>query len=207
MDRNHFGPRKEDRMRHAFPFFLACYLLVLATPAFADAKAVIEHDFATGVPEQWSTRQTLSIDGLTALGPFNEKNSAVPGKAELTLRGLPKRDYVLSFDLYLIGSWDSEGDKLADTFTLYDGNNGILLHMTEFPCAIANNDESRPVGHKGLVRTQLSERELGYWVVPVRIAVESDSFTGETLKLVFWGKPTARRVESWALANVRLERP
>lgn len=194
-------------MRHAFPFFLACYLLVLATPAFADAKAVIEHDFATGVPEQWSTRQTLSIDGLTALGPFNEKNSAVPGKAELTLRGLPRGDYVLSFDLYLIGSWDSEGDNLADTFTLYDGNGRALLHMTEFPCAIENNDESKPVGHKGLVRTLLSERELGYWVVPTRIEVAGDSFTGETLKLVFWGKPTARRVESWAVANVRLERP
>ncbi|EPR39812.1 hypothetical protein dsx2_0386 [Desulfovibrio sp. X2] len=162
-------------------------------------------DFASGVGGEWSVSETLKVGKTTILGPFNYRNDSVPSAATLTLENLTPGKYRLRFDLYLIGSWDSAGSDKADTFDVLDGADRTLLHMTEFPCRIEGTNESKPIGNAGLVRTPLSQRELGYWVVPVSLDIEPGSFADGKLRLRFVGHPTARRVESWGLADVRLE--
>lgn len=185
-----------------FPLLLC---LALMTPsAVAAAQEGRSWDFSAAGKE-WSSSSTLPIDGKTALGPFNQRNDAVSDGATLTLAGLPTGNWTLSFDLYLIGSWDSANSDKADTFDVTDGTGRVLLHMTEFPCRIEGNDEGKPIGNKGLVKTPLSDRALGFWVVPVRLPVAPNSFSDGKLVLSFSGKPTARRVESWAIGSVRLD--
>ncbi len=184
---------------------LVLVALVLLRPSPAPAAdAGRSWDFGAGAGPEWSSRPTLAIGGVAALGPFNRRNAQTPDGTTLSLTDIAPGNYTLSFDLYLIGSWDSAGSDKADVFEVGDGTGRVLLRMTEFPCRIEGADEGRPVGHAGLVRTPLSERELGYWIVPVRIALGPESFAGGRLSLTFRGAPTARRVESWAIAAVGL---
>lgn len=184
---------------------LLAALALAAAPAARAADAPLAWDFARDTGKAWSTATTLPVGAVTVLGPFNKRSDKAPDGATLRLTGLAPAPRLLSFDLYLIGSWDSAGSDKADTFEVSDGAGNVLLRMTEFPCRIEGTDEGKPIGHAGLVKTQLSERELGYWVVPVRIELGPESVQQGALTLNFKGAPTARRVESWGLANVRLD--
>lgn len=195
-------------MRKHHSSFLSAGLLLLAALALAPARAAeapLAWDFAKDAGKGWSTTATLPVGATTVLGPFNKRSDKAPDGATLRLTGLSPAPRLLSFDLYLIGSWDSAGSDKSDTFEVSDGAGKVLLRMTEFPCRIEGTDEGKPIGHAGLVKTQLSERELGYWVVPVRIELGPESVQGDVLTLNFKGAPSARRVESWGLAKVRLD--
>ncbi len=181
---------------------LLILLLAAAVPCLAAGGK--SWDFSSKVGPEWSAQTTLAIGDTTALGPFNKRSDAVPDGTTLTVEGLAPGKWTLSFDLYLIGSWDSAGSDKADRFEVADGAGHVLLQMLEFPCRIEGTDESKPVGNAGLVKTPLSERELGYWVVPVHLPISPDSFTGGKLRIAFSAVPTARRVESWAIGAVRL---
>lgn len=184
-----------------FALVLAAALAV-AVPAAA--ATVVEYDFDDGVGDAWSTSHTFEIDQNPVLGLFNSRHPRLDDSTTLTLSGLPAHlPVTVAFDLYLVGSWEGEG-KNADTFTVTSAGGKVLLEMTEFPNRIEDGNESAPVGHDGTVKTPISTRTLGYWIVPLSVTLPlADNPEGE-ISLTFEGDVSARKVESWAIDNVRV---
>ncbi|WP_029897423.1 hypothetical protein [Desulfohalovibrio reitneri] len=179
-------------------------LLLALTAAPVQAADLPMHWTFDGAPgEEWSAHDTIKVDGDPALGVFNSRHVRADDEAVLEVAGLPSRDLVLRFDLILIGSWDSFGE-LADTFSV-QANGDPLLLLSAFPCQIEGDDEAKPIGNDGLVRTPLSRRDLGYWILRQELDIPADLVRDGGLTVRFQGETSARRVESWALDNVRLE--
>ena len=85
---------------------LAVGLGVQAAPALAGSVTVYGNDFGGAAGPEWSpgTAIITTPSGERALGPLaNDAES-------LTLTGLPSHDAVtISFDLYVLESWDGNG--------------------------------------------------------------------------------------------------
>lgn len=181
-------------------------VLLAAVPALAESE-LFRSDFESGVPGAWSAGREYPLEGGTALGLFNSRNPKTPAATTLTLSGLPAGVPLrLTFDLVLVGSWDSEGE-LADSFSLVSGKGTELLDLRSFPCKIEGDDEEKPIGNTGRCKVPASSRLLGYWVVPQSVTIVPSEIENGKLSLTFKGKTSARKVEFWALDNVVLSRP
>jgi hypothetical protein len=180
--------------------------LLAAAPALA-AGELFSFDFENGVPEAWSAGRTFDLDQGKTLGLFNSRNPKTPAATTLRLGGLPAGKPVrLTFDLVLIGSWDSEGE-LADLFSVISSKGTVLLDLTAFPCKIEGDNEEKPIGNTGLCKVPASSRLLGYWVLPQAIEIAPSEIADGRLELTFKGVTSARKVEFWALDNVRVSLP
>ena len=179
---------------------LATSIVALAIPAMAVAP-LLSHDFESSIPGEWSTKETVIIDGDTALGPFNSRTKLHARKARLKLEGLPAgTDLLLSFDLILLGKWDEEGTR-ADSFALYaDGE--LLLEVLRFPCDLGDEAENLPAGTPGAAK--VDNRWLGSCVLPQQVTIPSSVIQNGELKLTFKGTCSGRRSEFWAVDNVML---
>ncbi|MCA1985965.1 MAG: hypothetical protein LDL27_05765 [Desulfovibrio sp.] len=186
---------------YAVVLTLACFVAAWC-PAPAWAEDLFFADFQSGVPTQFSETPITRLDDIKALGLFNNKNRKRPAGTTLTLEHLPAgKPLELSFDLYLVGNWESRGQRLFDRFTVHANQQQILL-MDQFPCKILNNDETQAVDSLGLV--VVKDHVLGYWKVPVRLDIPASLTAGGTLKLDFHARLTGKGTEFWALDNVRV---
>lgn len=158
------------------------------------------YDFEEGVAAEWSWKRTYGIEGNTVLGLFNSRNRRFTPETRLNLSGIAEGAAVdLSFDLYLIGTWDSEG-PLADRFQVAVQGGGLLLDLATFPNRFADKEEKVPEGHTGFVKVLRKPR--AYWRVRQRLAVPAEMIRQGALTLLFKGHVTGRKTEYWALDNV-----
>ncbi len=161
------------------------------------------YDFQTlPVVPDWSTNMTFSAAGNRVLGPFNSKNERYRDKTVLTLKDVPPgRKLELSFDLYIVGSFDSEG-PLADTWGL-SADGTTLLTLNKFPSAFRDKEYKVPIDNDGWVT--LYFRRLPFWVTKQKVTVPASATRNGTLTLTFQGSITGRVTEYWALDNVALK--
>ncbi|WP_321404075.1 hypothetical protein [Maridesulfovibrio sp.] len=181
---------------------ITCALLCI-TSASADSTTLKTYTFnkkkASG---DWSPRKTFIIGENRRLGIFNDRNKRYPSIAKLSLKDLPAdTDLELGFDMIFVGSWDNAG-KLADKFVVSIDDGPQLLTMTEFPCTLIDNDDSKPVGNDGVVR--VGPKNRAYWIKPISITIPSTSIKAGAVEIKFKGFLTGRKTEFWALDNVKL---
>lgn len=160
------------------------------------------YDFESKPGPSWTTQSTAVIGSTRALGLFNDVNNRYSKGTQLALTDLPPGSQVnLSFDLYLIGTWDSEG-KLADRFAVTTQDERIVLELKEFPNAFADEEQTQPLGNRGKVFVE--GRERAYWVVPQEFTLSPADIGGKEVTLNFRGHLTGRKTEFWAIDNVRV---
>lgn len=115
-------------MKHRF-FALASVAGVLVGPASA---YLYTNDFEGAVGSEWSSSSTSTtpVGARKFLGEFNNQT------VTLTLTGVPTGPVTLSFDLFVLKSWDgNQGGVGPDRFTL-TGDSNTLLDTT-----FANTEE------------------------------------------------------------------
>lgn len=191
-------------MRHGHrPFLtlLASLLFFLLCPVLSHAGDIFFADFQRAPNPAFSEQPYTSLDDIRVLGLFNNKNPKRPSGTELTLSGVPAGAALeMRFDLYLVGHWESSG-SMADTFRVKAGGDTIL-EMKKFPCKIRDNDEVLTEGALGLV--QVKDHTLGYWHVPVSLAIPPQAVKNGVLEISFYGVLSGKGTEFWALDNVRV---
>jgi hypothetical protein len=162
----------------------------------------ISSDFESGVKLEWSPRRFFQIGNKNALGLFNDRNTEFYPAARLKLDNIPPETHIdLSFDLYLIGTWDS-GGKLADRWTLSIEGGDMLLDLTSFPNRFKDPEEKIPEGNEGWVRVYRHDR--AYWMESHKVTISPHQIHGDSLVLVFRGYLTGKKTEFWAIGNVRV---
>lgn len=160
------------------------------------------YDFESKPGSEWTTQSTTLIGPNRVLGLFNDVNGRYSKGAHLTLTDIPSGSQVkLSFDLYLIGTWDS-GGKLADRFTVTTQDEKMVLELKEFPNAFADEEQTQPIGNRGKVSVE--GRERAYWVVPQEFTLTPNDIGGKQVTLYFRGHLTGRKTEFWAMDNVKV---
>lgn len=189
-------------------FFFLSFGLVIALLFYScGARSVreqhkfsIAYDFEAGVLPEWSTQRVYDMGNTRVLGLFNDENKKFAPSTSLRLRDLPADTPInFSFDLYLIGTWDSAG-KLADRWTLNVKKGGILLDLKTFPNRFRDPMEKIPQGNDGFVKVYHKPR--AYWVQKFNIVIPADQVRDGSLTLNFKGNLTGRKTEFWALDNV-----
>lgn len=197
-------PSKSNALRWAPLLFLGLLLLACGgRSGTLNGAAVPDHyDFEGGPAPAWQPDKRLSIGANHVLGVFNNRNPRHPPGTRLTLHGLAAgAPLTLTFDLFLIGTWDS-GGELADRWELRAGDGPPLLTLTAFPNAFSDPDETLPVGNSGWVT--LYGQPRAYWVVRQSVIIPPDRFADGNLVLTFSAAVTGRRTEFWALDAVEI---
>lgn len=181
---------------------------------------VYRKDFEGGgsAGPEWSSQGTdvTPVGGRRFLGQFTENQTVT-----LNLNGLPAHNSVtISFDLYLIRSWDGDGSQgdgpdewrlsvvggatlLRTTFSNYNGTNGIFVpqhYPNSFPGALLH------AGRTGAVEGDT----LGYTNGANQDAVYHLSFTfnhtQSNVSFLFAGQGLQGILdESWGLDNVEVK--
>lgn len=195
---------KSAALRWAPLLLLGLLLLACAgrSPAPSGAAVSRHYDFEGAATPEWQPNKCLTIDANRVLGVFNNRNPRHPPGTRLTLQGLPVgTPLTLTFDLFLIGTWDS-GGELADRWQLRAGDGPPLLNLTAFPNAFSDPDETLPVGNSGWVT--LYGQPRAYWVVRQSVTIAPDRFPDGNLVLSFSAAVTGRRTEFWALDAVAI---
>lgn len=182
--------------------FCACAVFCF-TPASADSTVIKSYSFdKKKASKDWSARKTFMVGENRRLGLFNNRNKRYPSQTILTLNELPAATNLeLQFDMVFVGSWDSEG-KLADKFVVSILDGPELFSMTEFPCTLIDNDDSRPLNNDGLVLVGAKDR--AYWTEKIRISIPVNEIKKGSISIKFEGFLTGRKTEFWALDNVEI---
>jgi hypothetical protein len=187
--------------------------------AFGDITTYF-NDFETTVGPEWSSTLTdvTPLGGRKYLGQFNNTD------VFLRLTNLPPHSSIrLSFDLYIINSWDGNGDGTGpgpDIWELAVSNGPVLLHTT-FGSRVSAGTQAFPDNYPATHTNYTGASEIGtlgytnmYPWPPVdsvyhlmfNITNEANSitlrFTGSGLQ-GYWGPGIWD--ESWGLDNVKVE--
>ncbi|UCG11097.1 MAG: hypothetical protein JSU72_11065, partial [Deltaproteobacteria bacterium] len=198
---------KELKMKTVLRFccvFLSLFAFVDcgSVPLDRETGSSVFYDFEESVGPAWSVGPTYRIDENRVLGLFNDENRKFSPTCSLILSDLPPDQQIrLSFDLYLIGTWDS-GGKLADRWELRIKDGDSLIAMTQFPNKFKDPKEKIPDGNDGFVKVY--RRPRAYWRVNLETVITADKIRGDQLVLVFYGDLTGRKTEFWALDNVHI---
>ncbi len=196
-------------MKTALVLFLAVSILT-AGSALCTAQTVYNNSFDSGAGPEWSDTRTDVTPAYDRrfLGQFGNQSTV------LTLRDLPVHTQVnVSFDLYIIRSWDGNGDACCgpDVWNL-DVVGGASLVRTSFSnTGNSGNWQSYPDryhGHNPAESGAFSVDTLGYPAEGDAVYRMSISFphTGPTVALRFYATGLEGvEWESWGLDNVRVE--
>lgn len=185
--------------------------------SIASAGVIYDNDFTGGAGSEWSDSTTATANGETFLG-----GSALgfgPGTDTLTLTGLSGHSQVtVSFDLYVIQSWDGNGPAGGgpDNFSLdADGSNLLLTNFANY--ADEGNTQSysaatpNGLGFSNPARSgEFDEGHLGFG---------NGNFGDATYRFTFTFSHTASSLnldftslqnqfpgdEGWGLDNVKVE--
>lgn len=112
-------------------------------PHQANALLIYSNDFSGGAGSEWSIPLTATSNGEAFLGAsvFGFGN----GINTLTLSGLPSHtDITLSFDLYIINSWDGNGPEGGGADNWQLTADGINLLFTNFANYTGRNTQAYP---------------------------------------------------------------
>jgi MYXO-CTERM domain-containing protein len=217
---NHTSTRARARIR---VLAAAGTLALAATGALADV--VYFNDFETeDLANEWSAfaQETTPLQARTFLGRFGNQT------VSLTLSALPETPTLrLSFDLYIIGSWDGNTMPGPDEWGVGVRNGPMLLHTTfavSSPTSTRTQNFPDWIGDSPLAGTSHAQRTgavesntLGYtWSndrLPIPVATDAIwrlSFDvpnpGEAITFDFFGRGLQPiDDEAWGLDNVRVE--
>src|SRR5688572_10858426 len=126
-------PRRAAPVRHVFVLRLVLTLAALALPAPARAEVVYSNDFEGTVGPEWSRTNTerTPVGDRGFLGQFGAET------VTLSLNNLPPHSQLtVSFDLFLLRSWDGSGEDEfgPDTWSLAVDGGPRLIHTSfSFP--------------------------------------------------------------------------
>lgn len=145
---------------HCFLVFAACCILS-ASPA---AAQIYVNDFEGAVGSEWSNNSTdiTPTGARTFLGQFGNQT------VSLTLASVPACNVTVSFELFLIQSWDGNGDHCCgpDVFDVSVGGGPELLHTTFSNVGDDNTAQAYPDAYPGGVNSSGSgaaeSNTLGY---------------------------------------------
>lgn len=192
----------------------------LAAASGAAAETVYFNDFETeSVGSEWTAfaLDTTPLDSRTFLGQFGNETVG------LHLDNLPEHEALrLSFDLYIIGSWDGNTQPGPDEWGVRVVDGITLLHTT---FAVSSPDSGRTQnfphwidGASHAQRTGANESNtLGYtWSNDLRpIAVQTDAVwhieivfahIGDSIDLEFFARGLQPlEDEAWGIDNVRVD--
>jgi hypothetical protein len=224
------------KTRHAILFsFVVLALISSVIPA--NAILIYSNDFQTGAGSEWSSKQisTTPKGGRSFLGEFGNRYNADGSLSShdivnLSLGALPVHNRAtLSFDLFLMRSWDGEAQNYShdgDSNGSYFGkdyfnvlaNGSTLLHET-----FSNgNTAGQSFGNGDSMSGSVEHYTLGYDFVYWDTAQEKNvtcpnldsvyhfdlSFmdSSSNLALSFFGDKSMQDIldESWGLDNVRV---
>jgi hypothetical protein len=197
--------------RPLFRYTMCCTFLCLgatlfcfvAAPRAVVASTQMAFDFQGSAAREWSTSDTFAIEGNKILGLFNNVSKNYLQGTHLKIEKVPAKTAVtVSFDLYLVGSWDS-GGQLADRWTLSVEKGKTLIELTKFPNAYKDTKETIPTGNNGIAVVNF--RKLAYWVVKETVVVPPDQIVEGSVNLSFRGFVTGRSTEFWGLDNVTVK--
>lgn len=187
-----------------FMLFLMILSAMLPSGSVGAAESrSLHYDFEGTIEPEWSTPFSTQIGNNKVLGIYNDRNDKYPKGVRLTISDIPPGARVtLSFDIYFIGSWDSEG-SLADRWKLGIKGGPPLLELSKFPSAYRDKDEEHPVGNAGSLK--VGNRNLPYWIKSEKVSIPPEQIKNGSIALEFQGTLTGRKTEFWALDNVRVE--
>lgn len=170
-------------------------------------NSVYCQNFEGSVGSEWSTQQTsvTPIGNRKFLGEFGNNTST------LSLNGLPAHNEIeVSFDLFVLRSWDGNG-SYGEIFNLTAQPNQTILNTT-FSSQAANNRQSYPDNYPGgdypALTGAIEHNTLGYLFNgsaedSVYHITKTFSHTGNTIQLDFSGiNLEDLGNESWGIDNV-----
>ncbi|CAK0748295.1 exported hypothetical protein [Gammaproteobacteria bacterium] len=180
---------------------------------------IYSNDFSAGADSRWSDPRTATANGESFLGASAYGFGA--GSNTLTLTNLPPHTSVtVTFDLYLIQSWDGNGQDGGgpDNWQLTADGNTLLL--TNFANWVGSNTQAYPnqlppygPGGSFLPRTRAFENgHLGFGTGSSGDSTYRLTYTfahtAATLALTFTGQENqSPGDEGWGLDNVRVSIP
>ena len=204
---------------------LSVVVLLAAGVSSSFAQVVYSNDFEAGAGPEWSSDAIeTSPDGRNFLGQYSGSEMV-----SLTLGGLPSPALLnVSFDLYVINTWDGHGDRWGpDEWEVRVHEGPVLLHTTFSNQDAGSKRQAYPDWYPGgdnTAQTGAAEvTQFGYDTLytehmPVAGAVYQMSFTfahdGESLEVDFegfdlesnwwdyWLAWHRLKNESWGLDNV-----
>ncbi len=198
----------------------AALVAVAIAASAASADTVYFNDFeAESAGNEWTSYalQSTPVESRTFLGKFGNENVG------LHLENLPEHEALrLSFDLYIIGSWDGNTQPGPDEWGVRLANGLPLLHTT-FCVSSPNSGRTQNFpewvgGGSHEQRTGADEsNSLGYWwsndVRPVPVQTDAVwhlsivfPHLGSDVDLNFFGRGLQPlEDEAWGLDNVRVE--
>ena len=174
---------------------------------FPTPPVIYFNDFNADVGSEWSStyRSTTPVGNRKFLGVFSNNN------VQLTLPPYPEGEVIVNFDLFILRSWDGNGnyDPGPDYFTLQgDGQN--ILHTT-FSNGFGTN-QSYPGNYRSNYPTRhgaVENNTLGYgtggWGDSVYTISKSFHHSSGNILVNFIGSHLQGwRDEGWGLDNVRI---
>jgi hypothetical protein len=206
--------RKKLRRLAIMPGIVVSTLFLLSSNAMA--QQVYSNDFSGGAGAEWSSNATAMANGEVFLAEGNEGSG--PGTNTLTLTNLPSHDSVtVSFDLYIIESWDGNAEFCCGPDTWQLSADGSLVFISNFanytdggnqtqayPAEIAPNGPgatnppgtgASAEGHLGFPPGDFTDRTYSLsFTIPHSADTVSLAFTG--------GEDQAPGDEGWGLDNV-----
>ncbi|MBI4518976.1 MAG: hypothetical protein HY699_24560 [Deltaproteobacteria bacterium] len=188
-------------------------LLLLFASRPAAGLVVYSNDFEGTVGPEWSntTTEATPIGARRFLGQFANETET------LTLTGLAAHSAAtVSFDLFVIGSWDGNGTVCCgpDLFDLDVAGGSSLIHTTfsngpSNPNSIQAYPESYPNGAFPSETAAAEIDTLGFTGIGFGEAVyritASFSHSGSTLALNFSGNTQETFDEAWGIDNISVE--
>lgn len=199
---------------------LAGAMLSMLATAAASADTVYFNDFETeSSGSEWTAYalDTTPVESRTFLGQFGNESVG------LHIDNLPEHEALrLSFDLYIIGSWDGDTIPGPDEWGVRVVDGMTLLHTT---FAVSSPNSGRTQSFPNWIgdashpqRTGAEESNtMGYWwsndVRPVPVQTDAVwhlsivfPYVGDAIDFEFFGRGLQPMGdESWGLDNVRVE--
>ena len=121
---------RRDSRKPAIPIGIAALVLFFVAPN-ALAQQVYSNDFSGGAGGEWSSATTSTSNGEVFLAESSEGSSA--GTNTLSLSNLPAHDSVtVTFDLYIIESWDGNAEYCCGPDTWQLTADGTLVFVSNF---------------------------------------------------------------------------
>ena len=182
-------------------------IVLTSTVSMANGTVPYFNNFESPVGPEWSNTSTAitPVGSRSFLGQFGNQT------VSLTLDSLPAHDSVtLSFDLFVINSWDGVGTNGPDVWTLSVAGGPTLLNTTFSNVEEMGRLQSYPDSYPGVVThpagTGASEIDtLGYNFYGNSVYALSFTFSHSTSSLVVNFSASGLQGlsdESWGIDNV-----
>ena len=130
-------------MRQIIPWALTALGAAMILPGAAKAQTVYTTDFSSAVGAEWSDNTRATANGETFLG--TSANGFGNGTDTLSLSSLPAHSSVtIAFDLYIIQSWDGNGQQGGGEDAWQLGLGGSPVFKTNFANFTGANTQAFP---------------------------------------------------------------